>query len=134
MRNLFALIGFAVVAFAVVGWYCGWYRLSVQKGEGGKAEIQTVVDTKKVTEDSSAFFQKLGQILSQQTQGTGGGSGSGTNPASDKGGSSPGGNSIPGSHVPGSTGLKPQNPPPGATPPPFSAPPVSIPPFSGKTP
>ncbi len=129
MRNLFALIGFAVVAFAVVGWYCGWYRLSVQKGEGGKAEIQTVVDTKKVTEDSSAFFQKLGQIISQQTQG----SGAGTNPASDKGGNSPGGNGIPGNKVPSGAGLNPQNPPPGGTPP-FSTPPVSIPPFSDKTP
>jgi hypothetical protein len=133
MRNLFALIGFAIVAFAVVGWYCGWYRLSVQKGEGGKAEIQTVVDTKKVTEDSTAFFHKLGQLLSQKTQATG----AGTNPAGEKTGNASGSNKA--GTTSSSSGLKPGNTPPGGTPPPggappFSAPPVSIPPFSGKTP
>lgn len=68
MRNLFALIGFAVVAFAVVGWYCGWYQLTLNKGAGGKVEIKTEVDTKKVADDSSTFFQKLGQILSERAQ------------------------------------------------------------------
>lgn len=130
MRNLFALIGFAVVAFAVVGWYCGWYRLSVQKGEGGKAEIQTVVDTKKVTEDSTAFFQKLGQIISQQTHGAG----SQTAPVSEKGGTGLSGNNVPGGQVPDGAGWKAAPRAPGGASPPFSAPSVSIPPFSGKTP
>ena len=129
MRNLFALIGFAVVAFVVVGWYCGWYRLSVQKGEDGKAEIQTVVDTKKVTEDSTAFFHKLAQVISQSGQ-------AGPNPNAKTGSeSTPSG--IKKDHSgagPGDSGSSSQGAAPTKTSPTFTAPPVSIPPFSGKAP
>jgi hypothetical protein len=127
MRNLFALIGFAVVAFVVVGWYCGWYRFSVQKGEGGKAEIQTVVDTKKVTEDSTAFFQKLAQVISQS-----GPPSPKPRPENDPNGTKKGngGNGNP----PGGPGLGATDAGRGGTPAPFPTPPVSIPPSSGKTP
>ncbi len=63
MRNLFALIGFAVVTFAVVGWYCGWYQLSVSTNSSGQTEIKTVVHTQKVADDSTAFFQGLGKLI-----------------------------------------------------------------------
>jgi autotransporter-associated beta strand protein len=35
MRNLFALIGVTVVGFLGVGWYMGWYKLSVSKTTAG---------------------------------------------------------------------------------------------------
>ena len=126
MRNLFALIGFAVVAFVVVGWSCGWYRLSIQKGEGGKAEIQTVVDTKKVTEDSTAFFHKLAQVISQSGQAS-------PNPNSQTGSESdPSGvRKDQGGTRPGDSGSSSQSGTPIKTSPTFTAPPVSIPPFSG---
>src|SRR5947208_2280392 len=32
MRNLLALLGAAVVAFAVVGWFLGWYQIKTTPG------------------------------------------------------------------------------------------------------
>ncbi|MBA4188045.1 MAG: hypothetical protein C0467_08500 [Planctomycetaceae bacterium] len=66
MRNLLALVGLLVVGFACVGWYCGWYKLSVGKGQNGNLQIETEVQTKKVVEDSSSFFQKLGKMAGEQ--------------------------------------------------------------------
>jgi len=66
MRNLLALIGLFVVVFGGVGWYCGWYKLSVTRNQEGKLEIKTAVDTHKVTDDSSAFFQKVGQMVADK--------------------------------------------------------------------
>jgi hypothetical protein len=68
MRNLLALIGLVVVGFAAVGWYCGWYKLTVTKGSEGKPEIKTTVDTDKVTEDSSAFFKRMEQLVTEKVR------------------------------------------------------------------
>lgn len=68
MRNLLALVGLVVVGFAAVGWYCGWYKLSVNKAADGNVQIQTEVDTKKVADDSAAFFQKMGQVIGENGQ------------------------------------------------------------------
>src|SRR4051794_8857706 len=56
MRNLLALIGLVVVGFGGIGWYLGWYHLSVAKGPEGTVEIKVDVDSKKVADDAS---QKL---------------------------------------------------------------------------
>ncbi|MCS7022772.1 MAG: hypothetical protein NZ703_14345 [Gemmataceae bacterium] len=128
MRNLFALIGFAVVAFAVIGWYSGWYQLTLSKGEGGKAEIKTVVDTRKVTEDSTAFFQKVAQIISNQANvsssdgETNAGNARPTVPPQVNPGTGPSVPALPG----GNTPLVPASGVP-------AAPPVSIPPSPGGT-
>ncbi|HSQ55584.1 MAG TPA: hypothetical protein VLM40_07545 [Gemmata sp.] len=66
MRNLLALVGLAVVIFAVVGWYCGWYTVSVNRESGGNLQINTKVNTDKVTTDSSAFFQKVGELVGER--------------------------------------------------------------------
>ena len=71
MRNLFALIGILVVAVGGTGWYLGWYKVNVSKNPDGKLEIQTNVDTQKVSGDSSAFFQKVGQMVSEKSQPSG---------------------------------------------------------------
>lgn len=68
MRNLLALIGLCVVLFAAVGWYCGWYTLSIHKSGEGKLQIQTEVNTTKVTHDTSGFFQTLGRVLSEKVE------------------------------------------------------------------
>lgn len=68
MRNLLALIGLFVVLFAAVGWYCGWYTLSIHKSGEGKLQIQTEVNTTKVTHDTSGFFQTLGRVLSEKVE------------------------------------------------------------------
>jgi hypothetical protein len=66
MKNLLALVGLLVVGFGGVGWYCGWYQLSLSKSENGNLQIETEVNTKKVTQDSSAFFEKVGKIAGEQ--------------------------------------------------------------------
>jgi hypothetical protein len=68
MRNLLALIGLLVVGFAGIGWYCGWYKLSVSKGTEGKPEIKTTVDTDKVADDSAAFFKRMGQLVGEKVR------------------------------------------------------------------
>ncbi|MCE9565665.1 MAG: hypothetical protein K8U57_26885 [Planctomycetes bacterium] len=66
MRNLLALVGLFVVGFAGIGWYCGWYKLSVGRATDGNLQIDTEVQTKKVVEDSSSFFQKLGKMATDK--------------------------------------------------------------------
>jgi hypothetical protein len=68
MRNLLALIGLVVVGVAAVGWYCGWYKLTVTKATDGKPEIKTTVDTDKVTQDSSAFFKRMEQLVTEKVR------------------------------------------------------------------
>ena len=66
MRNLLALVGLLVVGFGAIGWYCGWYKLSVTRTQDGNVQIKTDVDPKKVGEDTSAFFEKVGQVVGEK--------------------------------------------------------------------
>lgn len=68
MRNLLALIGLVVVGVAVVGWYCGWYSLSVSKGTEGRPEIRTTVNTEKVSSDSGSFFERVGKLARERSR------------------------------------------------------------------
>jgi hypothetical protein len=68
MRNMFALIGVLVVGFGGAGWYLGWYKVNVTKNADGNLQIQTNVDTKKVSGDSSEFFQKVSQMVNDKVQ------------------------------------------------------------------
>ena len=66
MRNLLALVGLLVVGFAIVGWYCGWYTVTVNREPDGNLQIKTQVNTDKVSSDSSAFFEKVGQLVGER--------------------------------------------------------------------
>lgn len=44
MRNLLALVGLAVIAFGVVGWYNNWYTITVDKS--------------KVMQDAEKWYQE----------------------------------------------------------------------------
>jgi hypothetical protein len=68
MRNIFALIGLLVVGLCGVGWYMGWYKVNFTKNTDGSLQIKTDVDTQKMTGDSSAFFQKVGQIVNEKIE------------------------------------------------------------------
>ncbi|MFO0804221.1 MAG: hypothetical protein U0791_14000 [Gemmataceae bacterium] len=63
MRNLLALVGAVVVGFAVIGWYLGWYQLGISKTADGNLQVETNVNTKKVVDDSGAFFKKAGEAV-----------------------------------------------------------------------
>ena len=68
MRNLLALIGLAVVALAAIGWYCEWYKLTVTRDQSGQPEIKTTVNTEKVADDSSAFFKRMEQLVTDKVR------------------------------------------------------------------
>jgi hypothetical protein len=68
MRNLLALIGLAVVALAAIGWYCEWYKLTVTRDQSGQPEIKTTVNTDKVADDSSAFFKRMEELVSEKVR------------------------------------------------------------------
>jgi hypothetical protein len=68
MRNLLALIGLAVVALAAIGWYCEWYKLTVARTKDGQPEIKTTVNTEKVADDSSSFFKRVEQLVTEKVR------------------------------------------------------------------
>lgn len=68
MRNLLALIGALVIGFAGVGWYMGWYKLTVSKNSDGNIRIETDVDGKKVVKDVGDGAQHLGQLAGDQME------------------------------------------------------------------
>lgn len=58
MRNLLALLGLAVVTFAGLGWYLGWYHVAVSPGTDGNKKIELDVNTSKVQTDVSTGIEK----------------------------------------------------------------------------
>jgi hypothetical protein len=63
MRNLLALVGAAVVGFAGVGWYMGWYQLSIAKTANGNIRVETNVDTNKVVKDTGDGAKHVGVLI-----------------------------------------------------------------------
>ena len=68
MKNLLALVGLAVVAFAGVGWYMGWYKVKVDRSASGELQVETKVNTKQVSEDTSNWLQQAGKFLDSKVQ------------------------------------------------------------------
>jgi hypothetical protein len=54
------------VVVGVVGWYCGWYTVTVNREPDGNLQIKTNWDTQKATNDTSAFFEKVGQLVGER--------------------------------------------------------------------
>jgi hypothetical protein len=65
MRNLLALIGAALVLFAGLGWYLGWYKFALEPGANGNQRIQIDLDTHKIAED----VEKAGKTVGSAVQG-----------------------------------------------------------------
>ena len=70
MRNVLALIGLLVIGFLGLGWYMGWYKLSISRGSDGNLQITTNVDTKKVGSDSSEFFKNAATMIGSHVEKT----------------------------------------------------------------
>jgi hypothetical protein len=52
MRNLLALLGFALVVFLVVGWYLDWYHITPKTGStAGQRSYQLDINSKKIGDD-----------------------------------------------------------------------------------
>ncbi|HEV3383810.1 MAG TPA: hypothetical protein VG097_03290 [Gemmata sp.] len=119
MRNIFALIGILVVGLGGLGWYLGWYKVNVSKNSDGSMQIQTDVDTKKVTTDSSAFFQKVGQMVDDKVNqnGQSGTTPPATTPANTPANTQPANNTPPGNSLSLPSNTLPSIPLPPLTPP-----------------
>ncbi len=92
MRNLLALIGAAVVAFVVVGWMLGWYKIKTATGPQGHPQVNIDFDGSKIKEDLSRGRERLASFLeqpsSQSTQPTPSAAPTTTNPPLPPGGES----------------------------------------------
>src|SRR2546423_14969318 len=74
MRNLLALAAAALLVFAAVGWYLGWYTISSSSDESGHQKINIDLNRDKITEDVNKGKAKLRGLLASkdnQTQQTG---------------------------------------------------------------
>jgi hypothetical protein len=136
MRNLLALAGAALLAFVVVGWFLGWYKVeSTDTPNGRKIDID--VNSPKITED----INKAREALSKRNQANPSDANNNTNKQTPNNspvhqvinvGDPPPGNTVPASfHInpdgtivfPSSSGTTPSTPPgpqaPVADPPPL---------------
>jgi hypothetical protein len=68
MRNLLALIGLVVVAFAVIGWHQGWYQLDVTKSTDGNLRVETNVNTRKVVDDTGAAIKQGSDLVGNRLE------------------------------------------------------------------
>ena len=71
MRNLLALVGLLVIGVAGLGWYLGWYKLSVARTTDGNLQINTTVDTQKAGTDSAGFFKNMATVVGSQIEKSG---------------------------------------------------------------
>jgi hypothetical protein len=54
MRNLLALLGFALVTFLALGWYLDWYRITPKaSATAGHQGVEIDINRKKIGEDVS---------------------------------------------------------------------------------
>jgi len=64
MRNLLALLGAAVLTFAGVGWYLGWYTLEPAPASApGRQGVTIDFDPKKIDADLHKGEQKVEEVL-----------------------------------------------------------------------
>ncbi|QDU21154.1 hypothetical protein [Urbifossiella limnaea] len=68
MRNMLALVGALVVGFGGVGWYLGWYKLSVTKSSDGTLQVTTNVDTSRVVKDAGEGARHVGEFIGTQVE------------------------------------------------------------------
>lgn len=62
MRNILALVGAATVAFLVLGWYLGWYRVSSTTSQGQQA-VNVSIDPAKITQDVKKGVERGSEIV-----------------------------------------------------------------------
>lgn len=63
MRNLLALAAAALLSFAVVGHFRGWYQIKSDGAPGGHQQIHIDVNRTKITDDVNVSKNKLREVL-----------------------------------------------------------------------
>jgi hypothetical protein len=59
MRNLLALLGAALVSFAVAGWYLNWYTLRNTPASEGHHSVNIDIDGNKIGKDLQRGGERL---------------------------------------------------------------------------
>jgi hypothetical protein len=68
MRNLLALAATALIVFAAVGWYLGWYSVSSITEPDGHKDIHINLNNPKIAVDVKKAEEELAKKLQQQSQ------------------------------------------------------------------
>ena len=63
MRNLLALLATAVIVFAAVGWYLGWYKIQTNVPQDGHQSINVDLNNKKIKADILRGEQRLHKAI-----------------------------------------------------------------------
>jgi hypothetical protein len=63
MRNLLALLGLALVAFAVVGWFRGWYQFQTVTEPDGHRDVKIEINGPKIDKDVHQGAQTLEKAI-----------------------------------------------------------------------
>ena len=63
MRNILALVGAIVVAFAVVGWYRGWYAVQSETDKGGHESVNIEINRDRISQDLHKGGERIHQAL-----------------------------------------------------------------------
>jgi hypothetical protein len=63
VKNLLALLGLAIVLFAGLGWYLGWYHVAVTPAADGHRKVEFDVNTSKLKEDVSSGYDKSKEFI-----------------------------------------------------------------------
>ncbi len=66
MRNLLAVFSVAVLTFAAVGWYLGWYRVENTPAQTGHRAVSIDIDKDKIEEDLYTGEEKLQELLDKK--------------------------------------------------------------------
>ena len=69
MRNILALAAFAVLVFAGVGWYLGWYKVQSTPTADGR-QISIDLNTPKIRQDLNTGKEKLRDLLTSKEKET----------------------------------------------------------------
>jgi hypothetical protein len=78
MRNLLALLAFALLTFAGVGWYLDWYKFRSTASPDGHRHLNIDIHSKKIGEDlhkgSETIYDFWGKRRKSDASGTSAGS------------------------------------------------------------
>jgi hypothetical protein len=71
MRNLLALAAAALVIFAGLGWYLGWYQVKTEPAGDGHRQVTIDIDGPKIGKDLKKGEEKVHELIGNKGTGPG---------------------------------------------------------------
>ncbi len=71
MRNLLAFLAAALLAFAGIGWYLGWYSVQKTPAAPGHQSVSIDIDKSKIGKDIEKGEEKIHEVLEKSTKSDG---------------------------------------------------------------